>query len=365
MTRAFDTKQLIAEQAASPAERRGLEEIAERLEESLGADVPYRPEFKAQLRRKLMHSARQQLTPWYRRPAFLGSGLAVAAAAAVLVVGLNLQLGPGTQEVDPRPQVASPETPPVTEPKPTVVTLVSELRNVPVVPLADERLAAADSPSFTGAADISQGLPLRRLTARPDAEQFRTMASQLAFRGESRRTANGWVATEESRTLAMTDDGQVGYQESAPAAPAAGRTISAEEARQLAQRFLDRALLPIPGQPAITAEPGGFTLVYTEQVDEHPVVNARTVIRLNAGGTVVNVQAYVASGTEVAGRFAAVSQAEAIAEARAKGGTFDRADLVWVRTAGEGTVYLQPYWRVYGIDGQGTPILRYVPALKR
>lgn len=369
MTRAYDIKQLIAEESSATAERRALEEMADRLEDTLSADVPYRPEFKAQLRKRLMAQAHQQLTPWYRRPAFFGSGLAVAAAAAVLVVGINLWQNdeirevqppsPGIEESDSTP-TAPPDTPPNVV---TLVTLPTDLRQIQ---LADEKVTpASPAPNFEGNAEVAQGLQLKRLTARPDEEQFRNMANRLAFRGESRRTTTGWLVSEGSRTLNLTADGQVGYADTAPAA-AETPAISTEGARDAAFRFLDQALLPVPGQPVVTRSENGFQVVYTEQVDGRPVINARTVIAVNEKGAVVQAEAYVASGTTThSTHVAALTEAEAVAEAKARGGNFDRADLVWVRTPGDGPTYLQPYWRVFGTDSQGTAMVRYVPALKR
>ncbi|MFZ5828017.1 MAG: hypothetical protein ACOY94_27240 [Bacillota bacterium] len=367
MTRAYDINQLIAEEASGPSERRALEEMAHRLDDTLSADVPYRPEFKAQLRKQLMAQARRQLTPWYRRPSFLGSSVAVAAAAAVLFVGLNMwqqdlpEIVPGAPEVAPNEKIAQPQ------PEAPKAFLVSEqLRDVPVVHLADEPQTTAVLSAST-AAEAGQGmLQLKRLTARPDEEQFRTMANRLAFRGESRRTSDGWMITDEAKTLTMTEDGKVGYSNSSPAVPPNAQEIDADRARQVAHQFLDRAVLPIPTrQPVVTPEGEAFTVIYTEIVEGRPVVNARTIIQVNNQGAVLKAEAYVSSGTSTQGTYQALTEAEGLAEARSGGGTFDRADLVWVRTPGDSTVYLQPYWRAYGTDSAGAPVVRYVPALKR
>lgn len=367
MTRAFDIKQLIAEEASGPTERRALEEMAHRLDDTLSAEVPYRPEFKAQLRKQLMTQARQQLTPWYRRPSFLGSSMAVAAAAVVLAFGLNLwqsdlpEIAPSAPEVAPNAKVAQPE------PTGTSFLVSEQLRDVPVIELADERLTSTVPGSKRAAAETAQGmLQLKRLTARPDEEQFRAMANRLAFRGESRRTSDGWMASDENQTLTMTQDGKVGYTNSSPSASPSAQEIDADRARQVAHQFLDRAVLPIPTlQPAITPVDDTFSVTYTEMVEGRPIVNARTIILVSKQGAVVKAEAYVASGTSTQGTYQAITEAEALTEARNGGGTFDQADLVWVRTPGDSTVYLQPYWRAFGTDSGGTPVVRYVPALKR
>lgn len=367
MTRAYDIKELVAEEASGTAERRVLEEVAHRLEESLAGDVPYRPEFKAQLRRQLIAQARQQLTPWYRRPAFFGSGMAVAAAAAVLFVGLRFWESERAPALPPQAENAPQVTPPASEPGQNPITRVSALpADLTQVTVADEQLnPALPVPEAVRGAEVAQGLQLKRLTARPNGEQLRSMASRLAFRGESRRTSAGWEIMDEDRSLILQDDGQVSYTDSTPPAGAAGAKVTEDAARQAAYQFLDKALLPVPGQPVVSSEPGGYAVVYTEQVENRPVVNARTQVLVSEQGKVTRAQAYVSSGTETQGTYVAVTQAEALAEAANRGGSFDRADLVWVRTPGEGTIYLQPYWRVFGTDQSGTPVVRYVPALKR
>lgn len=368
MTRAHDIKQLIAEESTGTAERRLLEEMASRLEDTLSSEVPYRPEFKAHLRRQLMVQARRQLTPWYRRPAFLGSGVAVAAAAAVLFVGLRFwttgNLPPENTIQTPIATEPTPLPPPPEVDRPSVIFTVSLPADLRQLELADEPLSATSpGPDFAGNAEVSQGLQLKRLTARPGEEELRTMASRLTFRGESRQTSAGWQVSEGSRTLLLRDDGQVIYTDTAPAE---GPTVGADTARQAAFQFLDKALLPVPGQPVVLAEPTGFQVVYTEQVEGRPVVNARTVITVNDRGMVTRAEAYVSSGTATHGTYANVlTEAEAVEQAKSRGGSFDRADLVWARTPGEGTVYLQPYWRVFGTDTSGTGVVRYVPALKR
>jgi len=175
----------------------------------------------------------------------------------------------------------------------------------------------------------------------------------------------GWAVTDADRSLTLTADGTVQYADVAEAALVAD-PVDAQEAGQAARRFLDQALLPVHSQPAITEKEDGFQVVYTEQVEGRPVVNARTEIEVSEAGSVTRAKAYVASGVATHATYTAVvSEADALAQAASRGGSFERADLVWVRTAGEGTVYLQPYWRAYGRDTQGADVIRYVPALKR
>ncbi len=370
MTRAFDLKQLIAEEASGPAERRAMEEMASRLEEALHEDVPYRPAFKAQLRQRLVAEARRHVVPWYRRTSVIGSGVAVAAAAFVLVFGMNMWQQQGTTEQPPdatqppavTPQVAKDPTP---VEQPGRISLVSDIKDAQPVYVPDTPLASVSRAPSPVKVDPSKGLELQYLTGRPDEAQFRTMAQGLAFRGESRRSSEGYVVEEGTRKLILTDDGKVNYTDSDPEIPLGSALIDAEGAKAVAYRFLDRAWLPIPGQAEVKAETGGFTVVYTEYLAERPVINAQTLVLVTDRGGVLKAEAYVSSGIKLKGSFRALTEAEALEEAKARGGSFDRADLVWVRTKGEETVYLQPYWRAYGTDSSGRAVARYVPALKR
>ncbi|OTA41342.1 MAG: hypothetical protein A6D92_07580 [Symbiobacterium thermophilum] len=105
-------------------------------------------------------------------------------------------------------------------------------------------------------------------------------------------------------------------------------------------------------------------VVYTEHVEGRPVVNARTEIAVNQAGTVVRAKAYVPSGVTIHATYTEfVSERQAVEMAESRGGSFRRAELVWVRSVGDGTVYLQPAWRVLGTNAQGTPVARYVAAL--
>ncbi|WP_374712072.1 hypothetical protein [Symbiobacterium terraclitae] len=377
MSRYADITELIAEQAADRAERLALEATARRLARGLERPVPYRPEFREALRRDLLLAARKQQRSWYRRPAFMGSGIAVAAAVAALALGLSLWQPPAGIQQPGTGLVAEPQpAPPAGDPASTGVQpsengpptsyLVSLPADLPAVTLADERGAAVTAALEAPVASApAGGLQLMRLTARPGEAEFRAMAGRLGFRGESRRTEQGWAISEGERTLTMTTDGTVQYADASPV-QAAGPRVEAQAAGQAARRFLDQALLPVYSQPDITAGADGYTVVYTERVEGRPVVNARTEIGVNFSGTVVRAKAYVASGVTTHATYTDyISEREALALAEERGGSFQRADLVWVRSVGEETVYLQPVWRLFGTDAEGAPVARYVPALKR
>lgn len=371
MSRYADITELIAEQAADPTERQALEAVARRVARALERPVPYRPEFKAALREELLRAARRRLRPWYRRPAVLGSGLAAVAAAVALVVGLQMAQPPAAQEPG---QIAQEEpAPPVepgssSDPEPQATQggqtsyLVALPADLPEVRLADER-TSEENLQGPGTTPLIASVQLMRLTARPGEAEFRAMAARLGFRGESRRTAQGWVVADEDRTLTMTADGTVQYADlSEPDADAP--PVDAQAAGQAAQRFLDQAALPVYSQPDISPREDGFVVVYTEHVDGRPVVNARTEIAVSLGGTVVRAKAYVPSGVTVHATYTQfVDEKEALELAESRGGRFQRAELVWVRSVGDGTVYLQPAWRVFGTNTEGKPVVRYVGAL--
>lgn len=376
MSRYADITELIAEQAADRAERAALEATARRLARGLERPVPYRPEFKEALRRDLLLAARKQHRPWYRRPVLMGSGIAVAAAVAALAVGLSLYQppavqGPGTGLVaQPAPAPGGVEPSPgggePAENGPPTSYLVSLPEDLPAVALADEVGTAVAAALDAPVANLpAGGLQLKRLTARPGEAEFRAMASRLGFRGESRRTAQGWAVSEADRSLTMTTDGTVQYADLS-VSPTEDPPVEEQAAAQAARRFLDQAVLPVYSQPDITAGADGFTVVYTERVEGRPVVNARTEIGVDFSGTVVRAKAYVASGVTTHATYTDyISESEALTLAAERGGSFQRADLVWVRSVGEETVYLQPVWRLFGTDAEGTPVARYVPALKR
>jgi len=361
MSKLMDIERLIAEQASSPADQRALEQIARRLESTLATEVPYRPEFMAQLRQRLLKAAQRQMTPWYRRPSVVGPGMAVAAVL-VLAFGLNLvkqepAQPPPVQEV---PSGTAYE-PPSVEPEGTA-TLVSLPADLREVALPDEPLDPSLHLPVGEDAAGARRLELKRLTARPDEEEFRRLAARLSFHGETQRSAAGWSAEDSGRFLSLTTDGRVTYRnQDAPVGVPDG-----ELARQAARRFLDQAYLPIPAaQPVVVKGDRATTVLYVEQLDGRPVANALTRVEVGQGGTILKADAFIASGVVSGGSYDALSRDEALAAAAARGGAFHQADLVWVRTPGDGVVYLQPYWRLYGIDARGEEIVRYVAALRR
>jgi len=220
--------------------------------------------------------------------------------------------------------------------------------------------------------DPSLGLKLMQLTGHPDDQLLQGIATRLGLTERVRATPSGFEVTQGAQRLDLTADGHLIFTDSAAAVSAGTPTDGAEGARAIARRFLSRAALPIPDRlPSVTE--GTFegarhvyTVTYTQRVEGRPVVNARVEIRVTDASGIAQADAYVQAGQEDAGTFEAVALTDAVRQAQDRGGAaFSGADLVWVRTASGGAVYLQPYWRVFGSDPQGARKVRYVPALSR
>ena len=367
MTKAQEIRDLIAEQSSGPGERKSIEAVAGRLEDSLAHEVPYRPEFKAQLRHRLMTEARRSLTPWYRRPAIWGSSMGVAAAAAILAVGLQLW-----QTAPPAPQDGAPP-PALTEtPAPNDVThggtqvvprVVSDL-NLPAPALADEMLAAgATGPEPLAGVAWHAGLRVYLVSMQPDAAQFDRIAQGLGFTQSPQVTTLGYQATEGARTLQLTSLGEVTYID---ATPAGGAPADEAGAQAAARRFLERAVLPIPSQPEVRqGEQQDLVVTYTPRIDGRPIINERTGIQVTAGNQVARAVAFVQARREAGKAYAALPPDQAVSRAQERGGSFEQADLVYVRTMSGEAVYLQPYWRVFGTNSAGARVARFIPALLR
>lgn len=373
MTRIQEINDMIHEEAASPADRKALESLAGALEETLSHEVPYRPEFKAQLRRKLMAEARRTLTPWYRRPAVWGTSLGVAAAAAVLAVGLQMfdPAAPLNPETSP-PEVASTPAPTEIKNQPVPVNPVltsAERLSLPVLALEDERLPAGHSgPGSLAGVDLARGLQVYQLTGlsgRVDERLLTEVAGRLGLTNPPRQTAQGLQVTQDDRALLLMPDGKMVYTDPAAANPSGTPTSGPEGAQALARRFLDRAALPVPDLSPTVTGTSVFTVIYTPRVDGWPVVNGRTVIRVTDRSGVARAEAFAPSGLESKGLQPAISLEQGQRLAQERGGlvTVTGADLVWVRTPAQNGVYLQPYWRLFATNTQGERIARFVSAL--
>lgn len=372
MTKARDIHELLEEHSLDSGERRILGALADRLEDAMNAPVPARPEFRAELRRQLMAQARRTLTPWYRRPAVWGSTMGMAAAVAVLAVGLqfyNPKLDRGEVANQPPQPVQGPtELGEVrTSPNPSEARLTS-VKDLPEVTLQDEPQPAGVSPAPVTDADVARGLKVYRLTAQPGEAVLTAMASNLGISGHPRQTEGIWHVEQGARSLQLRRDGSVLYMDRAAVGTG---TVDQAGAQTVAIRFLDQAQLPVPSSQGQVAplQPSegvkGFTVTMVPRVDGRPVVNDRTIVWVTEQGAVFRAEATIQSGTESHLQGEAFSKAEALTKAEARGGKFQAADLVLARTLHQATVYLQPYWRAFGTDAQGQKVVRYVPALKR
>jgi len=369
-----DIKGILSEHTHEAGELRALSRTAERLEKVLGQEVPYRAEFKAQLRQQLVAMARPAGEPWYRRVSVWGSGLGLVAAAAVLVIGLQLlQGGP----VEPPGMTALPPNAPEIVDRPRIALLprLTNQLNLTTPQIPDE-VVRPTSPEAdpSNVVNAEQGLRVYTLTARPNEEQFTDLAVRLGVSAMIQRVDRGFQAFDDRRKLQMTMDGMVQFEDLVPPQTEAAPVVNAIEARAIARRFLDRAALPVLDlQPAVHEERtaqglASFTVSYAPRVDQMPVINGRTLIRVSSQGHVDRAEAFVASGHQTTIPYAVISKEDAILAAKERGDFVPSAnvsDLVLVRTVGDQAVYLQPYWRIFGQSSSGVQVARYVPALVR
>jgi len=380
MTEMDDIKGILNEQATDAVESQALELTVARLEQVLSKDVSYRPAFKAELRNRLLTQARPKQVPWYGRVSIWGSGLGLVAAVAVLVVGLPLLQGGmvvpfGTMEPPPGITALPPETPEIVDgPQIALVPRLTNQLNLAVPEIPDEILPAAGHEINGDSPDVTQGLRVYTLTARPNEEQFTDLAVRIGVSAMIQPIDRGFQAISEHRTLQMTVDGLVQFEDRSSVAAASEMVVDPAAARLIARRFLDRAALPVPDlQPAVHEErsdSGGFsfTVSYSPRVDRMPIVNGRTMIRVTSQGQVERAEAFVASGHQTTIPYAVIAKEDAIRIATERGGFIKSdqvSDLVLVRTLSDQTVHLQPYWRIFGQTGTGVKIARYVPALIR
>ncbi len=364
MTKAQDIRQLIAEESIGSGERRALETVADKLDRSLAKDVPARPEFKAQLRRQLMAQARRQMAPWYKRPAVWGSTLGVAAAAAVLAVGLNMLNAENPITPVPGPGAVTEKQGDTPQSK-VDAQLTSAIPDLIQPTIPDELVPTGAGPE--GGAAAAQSLGLYHLTVVPDEQALTDVAVRLGMSGAAQRSSSGWRLSQGSRDLQLTSDGQMIYADRGAEKPGAAKIAGADAARTAARQFLQTAVLPVPdAQPVVNTNAVTYEVLFTPRVEGRPVVNSRTRVLVSDTGRVLEVVAFLPSSEAATRPYSAYSADEAIATAKRQGGAFSEADLVWVRTVTESrAIYLQPYWRVFGTNAQGARIARYVPALKR
>lgn len=378
MRKQQEIRELIAEHGVAPEERQAMQAVAEALEEKLAPNVPFRPAFQAELRQQLMVRARQTLTPWYRKPAVWGPSLSVAAAAAVLMIGLQIWQEAPVETPSPTPSAWTPWSlpqDPITsnppEVQPNLVSDSGELGlvgiTVPDQPLPEDH----PGPASIAQLDLARGLPVFQLVQLTDQAQFSRVAEGLGLGQPPVVRSDEITVVQDAITLVMAADGRVTFRDTAVSSTIANRPeIDLEGAQEAAQRFLLRAGLPIPSQPVVTEEVLPTTkqtvlaISYMPRVGDFPVVNAQTVIYVTPQNQVVWAEAYVPSREESRGNYKAVMPTSALVAAQnLGGGTFEKIDLVYVRTPGEHGLFLEPFWRLFGTDATGERVTRFVPAL--
>jgi hypothetical protein len=336
--------------------------VAAGLQAELERPVPMRPAFKAELRARLMaEAASRRPARWFQRPA-LWSALGGVAAVFVLVVGLRLFTATPT----PAPETGRPTTP--TTPQPVGSEdprrfLVNKT-TLPLVQVPDESQTGAPTPS--GTLETAKELPAYKLTGTVDAGLVKGLAERLAFR-EPAPVAEGdhYRVTDGARVIQVSRSGAFRYEDAAAGQTKDAPAVTEGQAVQVANQFLQRAALPVVDlDPAVAREAETFLVSYEDRYEGRPIIGGSTRVWVSRGGSVRRVESFTPAGEEYVASYEAVAYADAVKAAEAKGGHFYRGDLVWVRTTAEQTVYLQPYWRLFGEDASG-PIIRYVPALQR
>jgi hypothetical protein len=378
MRKQQEIRELIAEHGVAPEERQAMQAVAEALEEKLAPDVPFRPAFQTELRQQLMVRARQALIPWYRKPAVWGPSLSVAAAAAVLMIGLQIWQEAPVETPSPTPSAWTPPwslpQDPITsnppEVEPNLVSDASELSLVGIT-VPDQPLPAEHpGPASIAHLDLARGLPVFQLVQLTDQAQFSRVAEGLGLTQQPVVQSDEITVIQGAVTLVMEASGRVTFRDAAVHSIADRPEMDLEGAQEAAQRFLLRAGLPIPSQPVVTEEVLPTTeqtvlaVSYMPRVGDFPVVNAQTIIHVAPQNQVVWAEAYVPSREESRGNYKAVMPTAALVKAQNMGGgTFEKIDLVYVRTPGEHGLFLEPFWRLFGTDTASNRVARFVPAL--
>jgi hypothetical protein len=366
-----ELRELLEENGADP---RAYAHLAAGLQAELESPVMMRPEFRVELRTRLMAEARERLRrPWWRRPLVWSSLGGVAAAAVVLTIGLRLYTG-GERSLVPGSDLT---TPPVThlpeagkEPTGTAPGLSGTPHRVsstklPVLHLADEQRAGTIDQAG-GALDPSAELPVYVLTGQVNEALFQTIADRFGMSGGSPTSRPGeFGVTLGARTLKLQTDGHLTYEDASPAPSPTGETQVADPAT-VATTFLQQVQLPVvEAHPSVREEAGHYLVIYQDRYLGRPIVNGATRVWVSRAGVIRRLDTFTPAGQQYDTAYTAVPLGEALAKASALGGSFTSGDLVWVRTPSGDTVYLQPYWRLFGTDQQGQPVVRYLPALQR
>lgn len=334
--------------------------VAAGLQAELENPVPMRAAFKADLRARLMaEAAGRRPARWFQRPA-LWSTVGGAAAVFVLVFGLRtFTQGPTPSNVTPDVTVPAPGT---TEGPTTTPHLVGKT-TLPLVQVPDEHVTG--TPTSNTSLEGAKELPAYVLTGSVDAGLVKGFAERLAFRAPNPVTEGDYYRVSDgSREMSVSRTGSFRYEDRT-ASTTTAQPVTESQAVQAANQFLQTAALPVVDlAPKVAPESESYLVSYQDRHEGRPVIGGSTRVWVSRGGSVRRVESFTPAGEELAATYEAVTYHDAVAAAEAKGGRFSRGDLVWVRTPVAETVYLQPYWRLFGEDTKG-PIVRYVPALQR
>lgn len=349
---------LLKEQGADPRTYAG---VTARLQVGLEAPVPMRPEFKANLRARLMAEAKaggRRPVRWFQRPAVL-SAIGSAAAIVVLAIGLRV-FTDGGKVIPPLSGVTPPGSSQPNQGPSGTPHLVSKT-DLPEPHLPDEHVAG--QPTSDGSLEKAEELPTYTLTGKVTVDLTKGIAEALDFHNPAVGLSDRFEVTEGARTLAVSKTGELVYED---ASGGTGQGVkSKSEAVQVANQFLAQALLPVvDANPAVAEASQDFLVRYQDRFQGRPIVNGDTQVWVSRSGGVKRVQSVTPSGQEQSSSYSIVAYADAVKTAETSGGRFDRGDLVWVRTPLGEQVILQPYWRLFGQDSTG-PIIRYVSALQR
>jgi hypothetical protein len=397
VSQSSDVRSAIWEQARSEQERRELEEIVRALD-GLGEQIPYRPEFRAQLRQRLLREARR-MRPWYRRKGLWTAATAVAAGIGAVVLFQAFD-GGGTQRQPVQVPLAAQQAPAAPDPvQPTQVIAVTEFRpsqgqlvaaqyvlgraDLPDEWVGEGRKAGAWTAKISLQIDPSMSLPpvgttesvyvILQVPPRPESLALR--AERMGFRsGVAGSFGDLLTVAEGHRRLELHPDGRLVYEAGAdgaavPASDEAGATGAA-------RRWLEEAGIAAPaGEPLVSRENGAWQVTFVPVFrNGFPAVTEAIRVWVVPTGHVVRATATTGQ-LEERGELPVITAEQAIQllEGRPLEGlegdaalTLTQMELVYARptTLLPGApLFLQPYWRATLQAGE-TTIRRYVPAIK-
>lgn len=401
MTQGSEIRRLVAESATTAEERQELAQVVEILE-NLEGRVPYRPEFRAQLRERLKQEARRT-RPWYRRPQVWTAGGAVAAAVGAFAV-----LSFWQNSADPRGQGVLDSAPPGVGIQTAANPGVEQPAAQPINPTAVVRptlqlvgsikIPRAERPDVWEGGLQKAGTYASRVTVRtaegltappvsevqkiylvaelpPQPESLIKRAQRMGFKAEVADSSGGSLRVVESgRSLELHADGRLIYQGDAegiamPAPDEAG-------AEWAARIWLEEAGIVAPaGDRSVALENDLWRVSFTPVMQGGARAITETIsVWVAQSGHIVKAETTTGS-LEERGEAPSISLEQALQQLRVR--TLEgvegevvlivnAAELVYARPVSLRTgepLYLQPYWRLSASVGAAT-VHRYVPAVQ-